>query len=571
MSEKNSERKSLLEFADGKVKLYAPTVPGGQYWILHQTANGWRTTRTSANEAKAVLRCQTLAEQAGEPKSKHPSKKWLMEFAGGRIKLYAPKNPGGQYRILHQTVNGWKDTRTSSDEAKAVKRCHELARRTRETLDKGRAPSGLSIQDAEKLKVIRGLGMDELMALRDSKYGGQRILVSEAIDKHIEELEAKRDKRAPAAKKRGEKPSKQHLDTFVRRSHQLRRRFGGDGCEDRWMDSISPDEVKQWIDDLSHLAPRTIENYTGVLRTIANRAKEWRNVPGDFDPFRSVDMPEDDRETAAYIWEPEHLHDILTAISAVEGSSLKVDAHGARYTLRKDRAICLVALLAFCGLRPTEAAGVKGERDGILWEDINPRARTVFVRHSKNGKSRLIRLGPTDEGMSRRSSDRIWGALWGLLGQFCPPDVKPFLDPSRATPEQLKNGHPVAPRTGQRNLSLWLRKNGFIGDGEEWAQDGFRKSWFSAAWALGIPKLYLCDLNDNSEEMFKKHYKVPRSVEWGEAWFGVRAGNERPDPDAYMDSNIQPEPEESTALEIADLTPEQQELMRGMLKSLKGG
>eukprot|EP00112_Aurelia_sp_Birch-Aquarium-sp1_P011350 Seg23877.1 transcript_id=Seg23877.1/GoldUCD/mRNA.D3Y31 product="hypothetical protein" protein_id=Seg23877.1/GoldUCD/D3Y31 len=121
--------------------------------------------------------------------------------------------------------------------------------------------------------------------------------------------------------------------------------------------------------------------------------------------------------------------------------------------------IVFLALGAFAGMRPSEIEGVIGERDGLLWEDIDFKQRHIHIRPGVEGKLSEPRYITFTEkatsGLSKELADKMWNALCNW--------IKPYRKKSGA----------VCPRKCQSLTSTELRKAKVI---EKWAKDGFALS-----------------------------------------------------------------------------------------------
>lgn len=198
--------------------------------------------------------------------------------------------------------------------------------------------------------------------------------------------------------------AEQHLEAHTRRDyrrlidkhilpelgrHQLRR--------------INPRMLSTWASSMDAGDP-TKRKVMAVLQGILERAAEWERIPGN--PMKVVRKPASSRSRT-----PRPLS--------------RVQVEGIRGSIGNDRDSTLVALLAYAGLRPSEALALR-------WEDVGDRTirveRAIALGEEKDTKNRRVRVVEVPEAL--RPVLRVWklqsGNRSGLV--FPGRDGQPWSD-----------------------------------------------------------------------------------------------------------------------------------------------
>ena len=260
---------------------------------------------------------------------------------------------------------------------------------------------------------------------------------------------------------------------------------------ERYLDSLSELDIEEWRSNLKG-SNRHINNTHRHFRHLYERARVWGWVPKGFNPAKEVPLLKEPR-TEPVVWQPK---DLTKCFEWYENGNCQ--GNPAART-------CFLALGAFAGLRPSEIEGVSGERDGLLWSDINFENRHIHIRPEVAGKlsePRYISFTKKEEcGLSQGLADSLWTSLLH------------YLEPNRNL-----NG-PITGRRTQHYMSSELRKSNVI---ESWPKDGLRHTWISSLLALGVHREWIAELAGNSPTVIKKNYKRPLPEEVATEWFCFR-------------------------------------------------
>ncbi len=444
----------------------------------------------------------------------------ILTYNDGEVLVYAPTEKLPYFQIKYRNDSGkWSQTKRAK-RAKAIELAKEIAARQAEkTVDQPK----LSINQLELLKLLDQIPnpATAVSQIIERYNGVNRLHISDGCAALSGEYRA----RITLAEEKGKEPPKKTVAKVIETNNRINETLG-----DLYFDELNPQVLQKWVNrQAAKYEARGVVNQFKGLKRLVKKAKFRKNVPADFDPFEGVELPSDERIVRKFIWRADELESVFQAL--VEAPETLRVWRGAWNRVRRDKAIAMLAICAFAGLRPSEVHGVKGQRSGILWEDIDLDRRRLYVRKSKNGTARYVKLEPNPGvGLSTEVSDLIFGALEAWLEPY--REAPAWEMPCQADDDAVAAGHPVCPRSTQEILAHWLKygeskdkaPSGIIAT---YRQDGWRKTWFSSAWALGINKLYLCDQNDNSPSVFDKHYSDPAPKNVGLSWFGVRPATGR--------------------------------------------
>lgn len=264
-----------------------------------------------------------------------------------------------------------------------------------------------------------------------------------------------------------------YLDRAKRTHDDIRTKFNAieDTFGDRYVDTITVEEIEHWYFSLPG-SIRTRNNFLTALTTFLNRAKDWDYLPHD----REV--------AAARVRRVRPLPKDPGILTPDEGSAVlqQISADLIPY----------VALGMFAGLRPSEAAGIIGDRDGIKWGDIDYGEKTIRIRREvagKIGRPRVIDLHPTL-------------ALW----------LKPFTG---------KADHPICYRTSGNKLTAENRTHEWK---IPWPQDAIRHSFVSYHFARDRDITATAQQAGNSPQVIEESYNNPRSQKEAGQWFALTPG-----------------------------------------------
>ena len=270
----------------------------------------------------------------------------------------------------------------------------------------------------------------------------------------------------------------------TRKSVQRRTKVIEATLGDRFADALSFAIIRDWQTSTLTGSNRHRNNHLAELRTLLNFAAKAELLPDGFNPARKVPMLKTDKAEPS-TWTPETLRLVL--------------GHA------REKLVPFVALGAFAGMRPSEIAGVVGERDGLQWEDIDFSRRHIRIRPEVAGKTGAPRYIEFTENKEAGFSEELANALWATLVSW----LQPY---------RILNG-PVAPRKSAEYISRELRAAKII---EEWPADVLRHSFISYLLALTPNKHFVAKQAGNSPEIIEKNYLAPTPKPLGEAWFAVR-------------------------------------------------
>ena len=250
---------------------------------------------------------------------------------------------------------------------------------------------------------------------------------------------------------------------IVLRFRAIEHAFGG-----RYVDSLTTEEIETWWRQLPG-SLRNRNNYLTALTTFLNQAKAWEYLPHDRDVASARVRRVRAKKREPGILAPDQLGTILRHIRA--------------------DMLPYIALGAFAGLRPSEISGIAGERDGLLWSDIDLAGGHIRIRRDVAGKTarpRVIDLHPT-------------------LAEW----LAPFAQGGKKT---------VAYRNAARILTDANLEGEWI---VPWPQDGLRHSFASYYYAMSRDLKATAHQSGNSEAIVLAHYNNPRSREEAELWFAL--------------------------------------------------
>lgn len=388
----------------------------------------------------------------------------------GPVKIYSPGPNQTRWRVswcppgmLRQV----KDRQTKEDAL-------ELAREIKAQLRRGEIGKVKRVthEDGKLLELCHQLDDPERVlkeAIKRQKRF-KRVSIAECCDRYIAEY-ADRE------------------NAMTRRDANTKSKVIKDTLGERYIDTLTEQDIEKWRDSLPG-SNRYVNNLHAHLRHLFERARVWGYVPKGHNPARDVPSLKIPRKDPA-IWEPEKLHSCLEWYAKEE-----VADFGSR--------IAFLALGAFAGMRPSEIEGVVGERDGLLWENIDFEQRHIQIRPEVAGKlaeSRYISFTPRpNSGLDENLAELVWQAL------------TKWLKPIR------KESGPVTIRKCQRQMSPELKNAGLI---EKWPSDGLRHTWISSLLALGVHREWIAELAGNSPEVIRRNYKRPMPEDVARAWFAL--------------------------------------------------
>lgn len=264
------------------------------------------------------------------------------------------------------------------------------------------------------------------------------------------------------------------------------------GLGDRFVTALTGEDVLEWLRSMD-VEPRTRGNRLQALRNAIRLARAWCIVPPDFDPtqpgrINAHNFPElfRTRREDPCVWTPD---DFELALSAVH--------------LPRQRAYLI--LCGCLGLRPAEAAGVKGERDGIRWSSIDFDQRTVTISRgdTKTSRPRIMKFTAVPgSGWTEEIADAAWSRFTSLL-----------LPLRHDAPLHA----PVTMRNAQRKVSPLVK----AATGKDWPTDGLRHTWISALLAVGVHKDYVAKMAGNSVSDIDVHYEKALQLKDAARWLGM--------------------------------------------------
>jgi len=259
---------------------------------------------------------------------------------------------------------------------------------------------------------------------------------------------------------------------------------------ERYLDSLSERDIEEWRDNLLKGSKRYRNNIHAHLRHMFERARVWGFVPKGHNPAREVPSLKIPRAEPV-VWETKDLKACLNWYQKSE----QRDA---------GKKIVFLALGAFAGMRPSEIEGVMGERDGLLWQDIDFKQRHIRIRPEVAGKlaePRYITFSEkTASGLTKEMADTIWTTLTSWI-----------------LPYQESSG-PVTYRKCQRIVSPELQNADLIA---AWPKDGLRHTWISSMLALGVHRDWIAEMAGNSPGVIRTNYKRPMPEKVAKEWFAL--------------------------------------------------
>ena len=387
----------------------------------------------------------------------------------GPVKIYSPGPKDTRWRVAWKPSGmprQLKDRRTKKDAL-------ELAREIKSQLKRGELGKihRITQEDAELLELCHKLN-DPKRVLEDAikrQHQFQRVSIAECCDRYIAEYQ--------------DYESRSTRGDANRKANVIKRTLG-----DRYIDSLTEGDIEQWRGEKLTGGSRYRNNILSHLRHIYERARVWRYVPKGYNPARDVPNLKI-KKGEPEVWRVEELQNSL---QWYEDSSKATSASR----------IVFLALGAFAGMRPSEIEGVVGERDGLLWQDIDFEKRYIRIRPEVAGKlsePRYIMFTPKpDAGLGEELADEMWSVL------------SKWLLPIK------KDSGPVTFRKCQCTMSPELKEAGII---DQWANDGLRHTWISCLLALGVSRDWIAELAGNSSEVIRTNYKRPMADDVAREWF----------------------------------------------------
>ena len=258
--------------------------------------------------------------------------------------------------------------------------------------------------------------------------------------------------------------AKRTRDDVRTRFAQIEDTFG-----DRYLDSITTHEIESWYLSLP-VATRTKNNFLTIFTTFMNLARDWEYLPHD-------------RTTAAA-----RVRRVQTLKK--EPGILTLEEATAILKTADIPLLPYITLGLFAGLRPSESAGVIGERDGLLIRDIDLEKNVIRIRRpvaGKVGRPRVIDIQP---------------------------NLKKWLSP-------LLNGDPDSPACFRTSYTKFSEANLAHEWKIPWTIDAMRHSFISYYFALTGEKGRTAQQAGNSERVIDEDYNNPRSKAEAEAWFSL--------------------------------------------------
>jgi hypothetical protein len=393
----------------------------------------------------------------------------------GRVKVY--ERADGRFLVKFQDFRGEWISLTRRTRAEAL----QIAKAKHEELDRGKWT--VTGAEAELLAVARQLpNALELLQAELKRHKARTTYtvaqLAERVAAHYSEL-AQRDigRRITA-------------NDALSRMSRVSRDLG-----ELYLDSITGEHVLDWLRQMD-CSPRNRVNNLQALRNAIRLAKAWQWLPSGYDPtepdrINAANFPHllRVRRTDPSTWTAEEFALALEACAgAPQGAEMFLVLGG-----------CL-------GLRPAEAAGVVGERDGIHWSAIDWKARTVTLDRSqvKTSRPRVMSFRPEPHsGWTPEIADAVWNRFASLA-------------------------LPKAPQEGSAQLALASRKSQEIlrpivraAIGREWLKDALRHTWISALLGLGVHKEKVARLAGNSASEIDRSYEKPMDHARAAAWFAI--------------------------------------------------
>ena len=390
----------------------------------------------------------------------------------GPVKIYSPTKPDGVWQVTWTPPGMLRQVKQRKTKKKAL----ELAKEIKGQFKRGEIGRvhRITAQEAEWIRLCRKLDdpkriLDE--AVERQEAFGQRISIAEACERYRKEYE-------------------ETGRTATMKDAKSRAKIIENSLGERYLDSLSESDIEKWRSGLNG-SNRHINNTHKHLRHLFERARVWGWVPKGFNPAKDVALLRDPRKEPV-VWAPEDLKNCFQWY--LDGNCTGETSHR----------ICLLALGAFAGLRPSEIEGVFGERQGLQWEDIDFDAKHIHIRPEVAGKlaePRYITFtGKPESGLSKKLAEKMWKTLSGWL-----------------LPERKPSGDITGRRT-QRDMSVELRTAEVI---ENWPKDGLRHTWISSLLALGVHRDWVAEMAGNSPGIIRTNYKRPLPEKVAKEWFGV--------------------------------------------------
>lgn len=237
----------------------------------------------------------------------------------------------------------------------------------------------------------------------------------------------------------------------------------------RGISSIKSKEIEEWIREQSQWTPRSKNNVLRSVVTMFNKAKAWGWLPDrTVEPAKIAKFRETKKEPE--ILSPDYVEKMLKEV-------------------RPDL-VPYVALCCFAGLRPSEAAGIPGERSGLLWGDIDLEEKLIHVRPEvagKVGRSRYVQM-----------KDNL--VEW----------LRPHLDSPDRPVCYRKSGELL--RADLRPKDLW----------DEFSADSMRHSFCSYLLALTHDIGHVAEMAGNSPNIIRSNYRRPVKEKVAKVFFSIR-------------------------------------------------
>ena len=390
----------------------------------------------------------------------------------GSVKVY--ERSDGRFTIKFQDFRGTWCSATRKTKSEALK----FAKTKSDELDRGKWV--VTGPEAELLSVARQLpnALEILQAALQKHRARTSYTVAklaERVSEHYKEL-AQRDigRRITA-------------NDALSRMSRVSRDLG-----ELYLDSITGEHVLDWLRQMDCSARNRVNNLQ-ALRNAIRLAKAWQWLPPGVDPtepdrINAANFPHllRVRRTDPSTWTAEEFALALAAsATAPQGADMFLVLGG-----------CL-------GLRPAEAAGVVGERDGIQWSAINFEARTVTLDRSqvKTARPRVMSFKPEPHsGWTPEVADAVWNRFASL-----------------ALPRKPEARASVCPRKSQEYIRAMVRE----AIGRDWLKDALRHTWISALLGLGVHKEKVARLAGNSVGEIDRSYEKPMDHAQAAAWFGI--------------------------------------------------
>ena len=266
-----------------------------------------------------------------------------------------------------------------------------------------------------------------------------------------------------------------------------------------FLNSLTEADIIHWRDTTLTTAPRTRNNHVEMLSTMINQAKRWKLCAPDFNPAADAGKAKTIRQEPA-TWTPQTLRNILAYLQD-----------------NRPDLIPYIALGAFAGMRPTEIAGVPGERHGLLWSDIDFQNQHVRIRADVAGKkreARYIQFNNRSNTLTDSQASSCRDALFGWLS--IDPESSDIALPQHY--QKLKSSRRIIYTRGQDIVSKTLRSAGII---DSWPADVLRHSFISYYLALTNNRDHTAELAGNTPQIIRTNYRAPVPLKVAEEWFSI--------------------------------------------------